>query len=277
MTEFTQIKKINVENRLEEIKRFDEIVNYSPFKGSILDLVKAKGFSVKTANKLINLEDKVLSRTSSLYRRAKKEKEEQYRKNIELEELNTTDSLTGLKNRRFFFGDEQDKKSHGEMRRLFLEAQRSENVLSVIILDGDHFKRVNDTFGHQIGDERLKEIANIIKSTARESDIVGKYGGEEFIVVLQNTNIEQAKILAERINKNVEDAKLPNNKQTTQTISAGVAFFDPKVSSDITDEKVLIGQADEALYAAKKSGRNRVITFGSEEYFNYKESLEKQP
>lgn len=242
-----------------------------PHKSSVLNEMTKKNFWGKNQSELearnrvakgLRHMRKRVSNSIFVEERREKIKEMELRK--EAEEISMEDSLTGLKNRRYFFGNEQDPHSHGEMRRLFLEAQRSGNVLSVIILDGDNFKMVNDTFGHKEGDKRLRGIANIIKSTARESDIVGKYGGEEFIVVLQSTDVEQTKILAERINKNIRDAKLPNTRETTQTISAGVAFFDPKVGSDIVDEKVLIDQADKALYKAKNTGKNKVVVYNKD-------------
>lgn len=160
--------------------------------------------------------------------------------------LATVDGLTGLFVIRHF--------------KLLLEARMREAArynqkLSIIMTDIDHFKTFNDTFGHQIGDLVLKEVARICKAAMRELDVPGRYGGEEFIFMLPNTDIEGSKIFAERLRKAVELHIFKDNKSRTHhvTISLGVAEF---LKDDTID--VLIKKTDTALYLAKTKGRNRV-------------------
>jgi len=134
------------------------------------------------------------------------------------------------------------------------EALRYNKPLSIMMLDIDFFKKVNDTYGHLAGDIILKEVANIIKSTIRNSDICGRFGGEEFIVVLPNTKLSGAMRLAERIRENIEKNKFVfKNKKIPITISIGIT------SASKNDSLFsLIERADEALYEAKSKGRNKV-------------------
>jgi len=239
-------------------------------KGHITEI---KGLSNKITNKAAEqIARNLTARDLWLQHETKRADNATERENIEsekakkFEELSLFDSLTGLRNRRYLFGDEKNPNSHGEMRRLFLEAERSGGDLSLIIFDGDDFKRINDTFGHSKGDVVLKKLADIILSTARESDIVARYGGEEFIVILQDTDLEEAKILADRINANVKKANIPNTRETMQTISAGVAYYGQKNNIVTINENDLINQADEALYIAKTTGKDKTIVYGGEEF-----------
>lgn len=134
------------------------------------------------------------------------------------------------------------------------KAKRYNRPLSIILSDIDHFKRVNDTYGHLAGDFILREAANIFKSTCRETDIAGRYGGEEFIILLPETNRDGAVEFAEHLRKLVEGLTLEyNNIKFNITISFGVAEF-----KDDTSVADLIKRADEALYVAKETGRNKV-------------------
>ena len=146
------------------------------------------------------------------------------------------DPLTKLWNRRrlYLFTDKMVQLS-----------KRSGEPFSLIILDIDHFKQYNDTHGHNAGDKILIKISKILLDCSREQDLVVRYGGEEFMVVLPNTNINQTKIIAERIHTNVR-------KITDVTISAGLAQYTDQLNFDH-----LVQQADEALYAAKNNGRDR--------------------
>jgi len=168
----------------------------------------------------------------------------------ELKRLASTDYLTGLYNRRYFFmiGNE-----------LLEIAKRYHKNMSVIILDIDKFKSINDTYGHDIGDVALKELSKTIKNRTRESDVVSRFGGEEFVILLPETSLEQAKKLAEDLRSSVEkiEINLPDNEKLKFTISIGVA--EVKVESGENLEKA-IKNADEALYIAKETGRNKVIT-----------------
>jgi two-component system cell cycle response regulator len=165
-------------------------------------------------------------------------------------QLANTDYLTGVLNRRAF------------MERMEEEANRSirnEEEMSIIITDIDHFKKFNDTFGHQVGDLVLQRFADRISIASRSYDFVGRYGGEEFIIGLPQTTLEQACQAAERIRKDIENMESPlhDNPQIPVRITAsfGVASCLMKSSEGIDS---IIKLADEALYRAKAEGRNRV-------------------
>lgn len=199
-------------------------------------------------------------------------------------ELSIEDSLTGLKNRRFVFGDESKPNPSGELRRLFLEAKREGKPLSVIMLDIDHFKNVNDKYGHDAGDLVLKQFSEVIKGKGvmRESDIIARIGGEEILVILPNTDLEGASLLAEKIREMVENKNLNSdnkeNRPNKITISAGVSTFSRK-SRKIKSEAALQAAADGALYFAKHAGRNQVgvtdeITLGKDKtIFHHRKAL----
>ncbi|TGE32196.1 diguanylate cyclase [Desulfosporosinus sp. Sb-LF] len=161
-----------------------------------------------------------------------------------------TDSLTGLANRRYF--DEA-------LRTEFYRLKRSGSTLSLIMLDVDHFKKFNDWYGHLAGDDCLRHIGTTLKTiVGRVPDIVARYGGEEFVVVLPETDDNGAEALAERIRKTVEELAIPHSTSDTAeyvTVSLGVVtVYTTKIS---TPEQV-VALADEALYCAKKGGRNRI-------------------
>lgn len=157
------------------------------------------------------------------------------------------DALTGALNRRYFF----DLAEHE-----FAVARRYHHPLSVILFDVDHFKQINDTQGHQCGDEMLKRVAEAALSQLRETDILARYGGEEFIVLLPESAAEQAAVVAERIRHHVAAHRMETSQgEVAVTISAGVAEL--LAEEDNLDR--LIHRADRALYAAKQAGRNRVV------------------
>ena len=160
----------------------------------------------------------------------------------ELEKMAITDSMTALYNHRH---------SIELLKKEIAEAKRYSQPLSLLMLDIDHFKSVNDTYGHPDGDTVLIEVSATIKELLRDSDHAGRYGGEEFIVVLPHTATKEAHITAERIRKNVEAIKW-DIEGLRITISAGVATFDNETPSD------LIKKADHLLYQAKNNGRNQV-------------------
>ena len=139
-------------------------------------------------------------------------------------------------------------------------AQRFKSPLSCIMLDLDHFKQINDTLGHQAGDAVLQSLAKVLCVGKREYDVIGRYGGEEFLVLLPQVDAQGAIIVAERLRKRVEETDLGTNikKPVRLTISLGVATFNGETIS----EEDLIRRADEALYRAKADGRNRSVTFG---------------
>lgn len=165
-----------------------------------------------------------------------------------------TDTLTAINNRRFF-----DQRLKEEVEA----AGRSGKPLSCMLLDVDYFKRVNDSYGHQVGDLVLREVAAIIRAQLRGSDVLSRYGGEEFSALLANTGTEEAEEVAERIRRCVEERvfDVPEFDPFNITISIGVATL--KSSADTKLEKnagdKLIGQSDRVLYDAKANGRNQVI------------------
>jgi diguanylate cyclase (GGDEF)-like protein len=162
------------------------------------------------------------------------------------QELARTDVLTGMKNRRAFY-------ELGELA--FEQAKRYGHPLSLVMLDVDRFKQVNDNWGHAAGDQVLKAVAGVIKETARASDISGRLGGEEFAVLLPETAVEDATAQAERLRRGVAGLSVRYEADDiTLTCSLGVAQSDGECSSLDT----LIGRADCALYEAKGQGRNRV-------------------
>lgn len=166
--------------------------------------------------------------------------------------LSSTDELTGLFNRRSF---------ESTFEKEFLRAQRYNNKLTLVIFDIDYFKKVNDTYGHQCGDFVLKEIANASLQTFRKTDTVFRFGGEEFAVILTETDIEQAKIPLERFRKTVETLNLTyQNQNIDVTVSIGACQF----NETITSKEEFIKLADFALYESKNTGRNKCV-FGHSE------------
>ncbi|WP_165863706.1 GGDEF domain-containing protein [Phorcysia thermohydrogeniphila] len=165
-----------------------------------------------------------------------------------VESLVERDSLTGAFSRRKLF------KILEERFRVSLEKAEP---LSLLMLDIDRFKKVNDTYGHQVGDLVLKKLVEVVKKSVRSSDVVGRYGGEEFLIVLPNTQLGDALKVAEKIRKNVENTNFPVVGEVT--ISIGVTAGDRNTLRNKNLDS-LIQEADDALYLAKKRGRNRVET-----------------
>ncbi len=178
-----------------------------------------------------------------------------------LEEQSITDSLTGLKNRRFF-----DERLHEEFRR----AQRYGDFLSLIMIDLDHFKDVNDRHGHPAGDAVLREAAALVRASIRDPDFCARYGGEEFAVILPKTHMAGALAVAERIWRelgNKEYALAGSSgeapKKVRVTASLGIAFYPSK---DIATGELLLRFADQALYQAKRAGRNTICLYQAQAY-----------
>ncbi len=162
-----------------------------------------------------------------------------------------TDRLTGLYNFGYFLE---------RLREERLRAERYQRLLSLVILDIDHFKKYNDSNGHPAGNEVLKKIANILKQEAREVDIVARYGGEEMVLILPETSRRRAAELAERIRQRTAETlfdRMQSQPLGKITLSAGVATF----PVDAATEDDLIKKADNSLYQAKSRGRNRVVAF----------------
>ncbi|RBH60057.1 MULTISPECIES: diguanylate cyclase [Pseudomonas] len=169
--------------------------------------------------------------------------------NAKLQKLSSTDRLTGLYNR-----------GHWEesLKAAYARNQRYGNATSLVMFDIDHFKRVNDTYGHQAGDKVIEHVADLVREHVRDSDVAGRYGGEEFGVVLSDTDKAGARFFAERLRKAIEALEVVHEGQSIRfTISLGVA----DLSQSSISHADLIAWADQALYASKKGGRNRVTVY----------------
>ncbi|CAM0553599.1 diguanylate cyclase [Halomonas sp. ATBC28] len=169
--------------------------------------------------------------------------------NQELSRMSVTDPLTNLANRRQF---------DTVFPVRWQEATDKGLCLGLMVIDIDHFKAYNDYYGHPQGDECLRQVATAMQANSRDADLVVRFGGEEFVVLIANASPEAAKPAAERIRCNVEALEIPNHgvsAQSVVTVSVGVAVLYPKVSLAPAE---LLSQADDALYEAKRQGRNRV-------------------
>lgn len=166
------------------------------------------------------------------------------KRNDQLKELAKRDSMTSLLNHEYVY-----KKLCEEIER----ARLTEYPLTVIMIDIDDFKRINDSFGHLVGDKIIIQIAQILVRTCRCSDIIGRYGGEEFIIILPETNMNDAVYLAERIRSTIEGTQFENGCKIT--ISGGIMEYHGE-----TAEELIMG-ADKSQYAAKENGKNRIMVF----------------
>ena len=156
--------------------------------------------------------------------------------------LAITDGLTQLYNHSHI---------HARLAEEISASKRHQHTLSVVMLDLDHFKKINDDFGHKTGDEVLVRVSGLIKSLLRKEDIAGRYGGEEFMLVLPNTDRQAAFTVAEKIRMNIQDHKW-SLKNLTVTVSGGVCMLENE------DESSLIMEADRLMYEAKNNGRNQI-------------------
>jgi diguanylate cyclase (GGDEF)-like protein len=166
--------------------------------------------------------------------------------NTELAILSQTDGLTNLFNR-----------THWEncLQAEYKRWARSQHSSSLVMLDIDHFKHVNDTYGHLVGDEVIRHLSALIREHVRETDISGRYGGEEFTILLSDTSLKNAYVFAERLRREVESAVVKyNDIELKYTISLGIAEVDPSIKN----HEAWIECADAALYNSKESGRNKI-------------------
>ena len=173
-----------------------------------------------------------------------------FRQREDMQKLATVDVLTGLLSRRHFM-----VLAEQELGR----AIRYKGDLSVLMVDIDHFKTINDTHGHQVGDRVLRRIGEVFRSVLREIDFVGRLGGEEFAVVLPETAILQAFEVAERLRRTIETTEISLEHGLPQTVSVSIgvsSLHDPETNID-----TLLGRADRALYEAKSQGRNQVCFY----------------
>ena len=220
------------------------MVNTSP----ITDVKGAVRGALATFDDLTDLEAKQvqLSHTVANLQQSRKELQE---KTVELEYLATRDSLTGCLNRRAFFE---------KAEQLYVEAAQSSADLACIMIDIDHFKSINDQFGHSFGDKVIQLVTSELRANARPDDIVGRYGGEEFCIILPGVDCANTLAIAERIRVKIKScAKGRLNAPVRVTASFGVA----EINAGILSPADLINQADKALYLAKENGRNRVVAW----------------
>ncbi|MBU8895999.1 diguanylate cyclase response regulator [Corallococcus sp. H22C18031201] len=206
------------------------------------------GARVKSMLRLKVLQDALVEKNREL----DKANKELARKREELLALSRTDALTGLFNRRYF---------EERMNEEFLRARRYQSHLSLVMLDIDHFKRINDTFGHPFGDEVLKAVAQTARARLREVDLLARYGGEEFIALLPEAAPTDALRACERVREAIENLEVvhPRADGTRQSVrltaSLGLATVP---ATDLPSAETLLRAADASLYEAKGAGRNRV-------------------
>lgn len=219
--------------------RFEIIDNNSTngtfIEGEKIDRTKVKPGSLlqigRTTIRLLFMNDKEIRAEEELYKSA------------------TTDELTGVTNRTWFM-----KRTEEE----FLFARKKGLPLSLVMFDIDFFKKVNDTYGHQAGDDVLRKICDVITTQKRDEDHLGRYGGEEFIIFLKGIPKENAFAVCERMRKAVEETAFEcEGKKFQVTISLGVCSM---TGSEITSLEECIRRADSSLYEAKKTGRNKVVS-----------------
>ena len=249
-------------------KQFKQVVTYIPIKNPITEKVTAiltfhspdisiakdyKNamllFIISTAiiALVLLLIYKEIKHRQSLHQKIEERTRELLIVNKKLEEMAHVDPLTGAFNRRYLYEI---------AKKLIPFVNRENQSLSVAMFDLDKFKDVNDTYGHDVGDAVLKVFVDDIKNNIRESDIFIRYGGEEFVLLLPNTDLDHARVITEKLRKVIEDCKRVDELRFT--VSIGIATF---VVSEDTLESVL-KKADEALYKAKESGRNRIVCSG---------------
>lgn len=163
--------------------------------------------------------------------------------------LSMTDELTGLFNRRSF---------DNAFEKEFLRAARYNNKLTLVMFDIDHFKNINDTYGHQCGDYVLQQVSNAALQTFRKTDTVFRFGGEEFVVILTETDIQQSIIPLERFRKTIETLGLTyQNQEIKVTVSVGACQY----QDEFRTKEDLFQETDTALYEAKNSGRNKCVLY----------------
>ena len=231
MTEFAVIPLINQGNQIGVLV-VDNIVNKKPITSEEIDSAIPLASQAAIAIEHANLYEKV-------------------------KDMAMRDGLTGLLNQRAL---------DSMLDQLFTSAKLIKEPLAVIIFDIDFFKHYNDTNGHLLGNEVLIKLAATIESTIREKDLAFRFGGEEFLILLQNTTIDKAYYIAERIRTNIEKTEFPNainQPLGAITVSLGIAYSE---HSEIETKDDLIKSADEALYAAKRSGKNKVMVYKEPKY-----------
>ena len=243
------LDNINVDNISEyETEHFNEKTNkWYQIQNKVTKLKDGKDILVSIALD-ISSQKEVHGDFISTQVQLVQQTEELKKAQEELKLLASIDPMTKLFNRRYFT----------EMSKPILDlAKRNKTDTAIVMIDIDNFKNVNDTYGHKAGDNAIIALSLKLKEIGRESDIVCRWGGEEFLILLPNTNSNGALVISEKIRKEVENLiiKIENDEELKITVSLGVSSIDNK--NDINME-TSINRADKALYKAKNSGRNRV-------------------
>ncbi len=249
-----RIRQGDTSSRLPTVSGYAEVVTLSHSLGALVTKLTKSDVALEALNQ--SLERRVQERTQELLQTntalqaeiEERQRVERERERLiaELRTMAETDNLTGALNRRSFFARANQE---------ILRAKRFGRFLAVIMLDIDHFKRVNDTYGHRIGDEVIRSVVASCRSSIREIDFLGRYGGEEFMILAQEVDDQMALLLAERLRESIENMRIMTDKgEVSVTVSFGIAA----IQEDIVDVTALINRADAALYEAKRAGRNRV-------------------
>ena len=233
---------------LQLINKKDKDGNNTIFRDEDKEFISLAGYLVtlsiiSTQNSIIQLKKANEELERKVIQRTKKLEETQK----ELIEQANRDPMTKLYNRRYF---------NEVIKQLIQISQREETSLSIMIIDIDNFKNINDSYGHQIGDDVINNLADIFRNTVRTSDISIRFGGEEFIIVLPNTNIENGLIISEKVRTSVEESttEVENNIKIKFTISIGLSL----INQDDKNIENALRKADKALYKSKQNGKNQV-------------------
>jgi len=218
-------------------------------KAVIEDLDSTNGTFVngeKTKHRELKMNDKVHMSPTTVFKYSLADEDEKVALN-ELYELGVNDPLTGVYNKRYFMERLEEELNH---------AKRFEIPISLAMIDIDHFKKINDSYGHLAGDQVLIKTAELMKSICRNTDILARYGGEEFSIILKNTDEKGASVQADRLRKKIAKKNFDLEKNKIKiNVSIGIASY--QETAKIKDEKQFIKTADRALYHSKKKGRNR--------------------
>jgi len=228
-------------SRANEFIGLEEINNVQQLQTEYKSLLDNYKKLFKQSKRLIRMSDKMEAELAIT-----KAELEKYSKKLKMQA--TTDTLTGLANRRKI-----TELLKEEIKKL---EEDNNNNFNIIMLDIDFFKKVNDNYGHPMGDEVIKKVSNHMQDKVGSDGVVGRFGGEEFLTILYNNNIQEAALLANQIRSDIESKKIEfEGKQISVTVSMGIAC-----SAETVVYQELLNKADERLYKAKENGRNQVIT-----------------
>ena len=228
-------------SRANEFIGLEEINNVQQLQTEYKSLLDNYKKLFKQSKRLIRMSDKMEAELAIT-----KAELEKYSKKLKMQA--TTDTLTGLANRRKI-----TELLKEEIKKL---EEDNNNNFNIIMLDIDFFKKVNDNYGHPMGDEVIKKVSNHMQDKVGSEGVVGRFGGEEFLTILYNNNIQEAALLANQIRSDIESKKIEfEGKEISVTVSMGIAC-----SAETGVYQELLNKADERLYKAKENGRNQVIT-----------------